>query len=572
MGCTDLERRLAAILAADVVGYSRLMGHDEAGTLAILKLLRSELVDPKIAEHKGRIFKATGDGLFAEFTSVVNAVACAMAVQQAMQSRNADLPEDETVRMRIGVNVGDVIVEGDDIFGDGVNVAARVEGIAPPGAVAVSGVVRDQIGSRLDLSFEDMGEQNLKNIERPVRVFKVLPNVAPQRPKLTLPAKPSIAVLPFVNMSTDPEQEQFADGLTEDLITDLSRNASLFVIARNSTFAFKGKSIDARQIASDLGVRYLLEGSARRAAGRVRINAQLVDAVGGGHLWAERFDRNLEDVFAVQDEVTTKIVEALVGRLTAAPARNRPKSIQAYDLCVRARVLMEQSPQAAREGHLLLQEAIALDPTYAEAHGLLAMNMWVGWAHMGEPMEPNRRIALEIAETAVALDSNDACCRWVLGYLLAYEQRWPESDAQFAAALELDPNNADAWASLSDLTMLNGRVPEGLEQIRKALRLNPYPPSWYYLCLGQAQYAERQYEAAIETLRKEETYRTGSRRYLAASLAQLGRLKEARSEAQMFLVSNPHWTISHWVSTQPVRDDNLRAHVVDGYRKAGLPE
>lgn len=393
-----------------------------------------------------------------------------------------------------------------------------------------------------------------------------------KRQALALPAKPSIAVLPFANFSNDPEQEAFADGLTEDLITDLSRIGGLFVIARNSTFAYKGKAVDVREIARELGVRYLLEGSARRAAGRVRINAQLVDAVSGEHLWAERFDRSLEDIFAVQDEVTAKIVEALLGRLRAPPPRNRPKNIEAYDLCVRARKLIEESPQTAREAHLMLTRAVSLDPEYAEAYRWLAMNHWMGWVHWGEPIEPNRSIALELARRAVAIDPNDAGCRWVLANLLAYERRFDEADAEFAKAFELDPNEADAWATLSDIAVLAGQVGEGLEHIRKAFRLNPFPASWYYLMLGQAQYAARDYEAAVETLRKEETYRTSSRRFLAASLAQLGRFDEARAEVEMFLVANPHFTTRYWVMTEPLRDTATLEHFVDGFRKAGLPE
>lgn len=393
-----------------------------------------------------------------------------------------------------------------------------------------------------------------------------------KRKHLPLPDKPSIAVLPFVNLSNDPEQEAFADGLTEDLITDLSRAPGLFVIARNSTFAYKGKAMDVRAIAEELGVRYLLEGSARRAAGRVRINAQLVDAVSGEHLWAERFDRGLDDIFAVQDEATAKIVEALLGRLRAPPPRNRPNNLEAYDLCVRARKLIDDSPQTAREAHLLLTRAVSLDPEYAQAHRWLAMNHWMGWVHWGEPVEPNRRIALELARKAVAIDPNDAGCRWVLGNLLAYEHSFEEADAEFAKAFELDPNEADAWATLADITTLAGRVEEGLEQIRKAFRLNPFPASWYYLTLGAAQYAARDYEAAVETLRRDETYRTSSRRFLAASLAQLGRLEEARAEVEMFLIGNPHFTTSHWVWTEPFRDDAMREHFVDGFRKAGLPD
>ncbi|PDQ17184.1 adenylate cyclase [Mesorhizobium sanjuanii] len=393
-----------------------------------------------------------------------------------------------------------------------------------------------------------------------------------KRKPLPLPDKPSIAVLPFVNFSNDPEQDSFADGLTEDLITDLSRISGLFVIARNSTFAYKGKAMDVRGIAEDLGVRYLLEGSARRAAGRVRINAQLVDAASGEHLWAERFDRSLEDIFAVQDEVTAKIVEALLGRLRAPPPRNRPKNLEAYDLCVRARKLIDDSPQTAREAHLMLTRAVSLDPGYAEAYRWLAMNHWMGWVHWGQPIEPNRSVALELARKAVAVDPNDAGCHWVLANLLAYERSFAEADAGFAKTFELDPNEADAWATLADITTLAGRVEEGLEQIRKAFRLNPFPASWYYLTLGQAQYAAREYEAAVETLRRDETYRTSSRRFLAASLAQLGRLDEARAEVELFLVSNPHFTTHFWVTTEPFRDAATLDHFVDGFRKAGLPE
>ncbi|MBX5227856.1 adenylate cyclase [Rhizobium sp. NLR9b] len=392
-----------------------------------------------------------------------------------------------------------------------------------------------------------------------------------RRKTLPLPDKPSIAVLPFLNIGNDPEQESFADGLTEDLITDLSRMPGLFVIARNSVFAYKGRATHVREIAEELGVRYLLEGSARRAAGRVRINAKLIDAASGDHLWADRIDRSLDDIFAVQDEVTARIVEALLGRLRAPPPRNRPKNLDAYDLCVRARKLMDDSPQAAEEAHLMLTRAVTLEPDYAEAYRWLAMNHWMGWVHSGGPTESNRDAALELARKAVAIDPNDAGCRWVLAYLLAYARDFVEADAQFAKAIELDPNEADTFAALSDISVLAGRIDEGLEHIGKAFRLNPFPASWYYLALGQAQYAAGKYEAAIETLRRDETYRTSSRRFLAASLAQLGRLDEARAEAELFLVANPHFSTSHWATMEPFREAATLEHFVDGYRKAGLP-
>jgi TolB-like protein/Tfp pilus assembly protein PilF len=567
------QRRLAAILAADVAGYSRLMGADEEGTLARLKAHRRDLLDPRIDQHRGRIVKTTGDGLLVEFGSTVDALRCALEIQSGMAERNAELPPAGRIELRIGINVGDVIIDAGDIYGDGVNVAARLEALAEPGGICVSGRVQEDARGRLAVEFDDEGEQQLKNIAWPVHVWRArLGNRAAPQPALPLPDKPSIAVLPFDSLGGDADQATFADGLTEDLITDLSASSALFVIARHSTFAYKGKSLDVRQISRDLGVRYLLEGSARRAAGRVRINVQLVDAAGGTHLWAERYDRSLDDMFAVQDEVTAKIVEALVGRLAKPVARNRPRSMEAYDLCVQARKLHDESPQAAREAHLLLQRAIALDPLYAEPHRWLALNRWLGWLQWGEEVDVNRRLAVELARKAVALDPNDAGCRWILGTVLAYERRWPESDAEFATALSLDPSHADAWAELSNLSVISGRLADGLEQARKAFRLNPYPPSWYFWLLGQAQYALGRYDSAVETLRKEETYRTGSRRFLAASLAQMGRLAEARREAELFLVSNPHFSISRWVSAHPFRDDAVAAHFIEGYRKAGLPD
>ena len=575
------QRRLAAILAADVVGYSRLMEQDEAGTLAALKARRHNVLAPLVAQHNGRVVKVMGDGVLVEFGSAVDAVQCAVELQKGFTGANEGVPEGRHIVLRIGINLGDVIVEGSDLYGDGVNIAARLESLAEPGGIHVSASVYDQVKRKLASGFDELGPHKVKNIVEPVLVYRVRrqstlngePTGEEQHP-LTLPAKPSIAVLPFTNMSTDPEHETFADGLTEDLITDLARNPRLFVIARNSTFAYKGKSVDVRRIARELGVRYLLEGSARRAAGKVRINVQLIDAIGGGHMWAERFDRNLEDIFAVQDEVTAKIVEALAGRLVAPPARNRPKNIEAYDLCVRGRVLTATSagsPEAVREAALLLGQAIVLDPGYAEAYRWLGFNRWSAWAHCNEPMEPNRRIAVELAEKAVALDPNDAGNHWVLGYLLAYERRWLEVNAEFAKALELDPSNADALAALTDITVMNGQAAAAIEHIEKALRLDPHPSGWYYWELGLAQYAAGQYATAVKTLRKEATYRSGSRRILAASLAQLGQLEEARREAMLFMASNPRFTIGFWAVTQPYNDTVL-AHFVEGYRKAGLPE
>jgi TolB-like protein len=520
-----------------------------------------------------------GDGILLTFTSAVDAVECAIAIQKGLAERNRDLSEDRRLIMRVGLNTGEAIVEGDDLFGDVINVAARLETLAEPGGICLSGSVHDQVRRKVKVKVVDLGLQNLKNISEPVRVYRVhLGQSVTKRDEahgglpLPLPARPSIAVLPFATSRNDPEQEHFADGLAEDLITDLSRNAGLFVIARHSSLAYKDKFVDARQIARELGVRYLLEGSARRAAGRVRINAQLIDALDGGHVWAERYDRGLDDIFAVQDEVVGSIVSALVGQLTSPPARKRPSSLEAYDLCVRGRALVAQSPAAAQEARLLLERAIELDPKYAEAYRWLAFYLWESWLVWGELGEPRRAEAVSLAEKAVALDPIDPGNRCVLGYLLAYEGRWEDSQNEFESALALDMNNAEAWVMMSDLSVLRGRPQDALEQIRKAFRLNPQPPGRYYWLLGNAQYAARDYERAAETLRKDATYRTGSRRVLAASLAQLGRLDEARREAELFMISNPHFTACRWVSYHPFADEATRQHFVDGYRKAGLPE
>ena len=466
-----VQRRLAAIVAADVVGYSRLIEQSEAGTLAALKERRSTILVPLVAHHQGRIVKVMGDGVLVEFASAVNAVTCAVELQNRMGEANNGLPEDRRVVLRVGINLGDVVVDGGDLYGDGVNVAARLQGMAGPGDICVSGSVYEQVKRKLDLGFDELGPQSIKNIAEPVAVYRVGSQSSSaheyhgpaEKEPLALPSKPSIAVLPFVNMSNDPEQEAFVDGLTEDLITDLSRTTGLFVIARNSAFAYKGRPVDVRRIARELGVRHLLEGSARRAAGRVRINAQLIDAIGGDHLWAERFDRGLEDIFAVQDEVTGKIVEALVGRLTSQPARSRPANMAAYDLCVRARGLSLQTALAAREAIFLLERAIALDPEYAEAHRWLALNLWLGWEFWDQPMDANRALALAEAQRAVALDPNDAGNRWVLGIILGHERRWAESDAEFEATFKLDPNHADAWAIRADLAALGGRPKDAID-------------------------------------------------------------------------------------------------------------
>jgi TolB-like protein/class 3 adenylate cyclase len=575
------QRRLSAIMSADVVGYSRLMQSDEVGTLGTLKRRRSEVLAPLVAKYHGRVVKVMGDGVLVEFTSAVNAVQCALDLQRDTASANQPLPASKHISLRIGINLGDVIVEGGDIYGDGVNVAARMESLAGAGEVCISSNVYEQVRRRLDAVFDDLGPRTLKNIAEPVQVYRItafpdgqLPSKAEAAPP-QLPAKPSIAVLPFTNMSGDREQDVFADALTEDLITDLSRNAGLFVIARHSTFAYKGKSMDVRHIARDLGVRYVLEGSARRASGRVRINVQLIDAVGGDHIWADRFDRSVEDIFAMQDEVTARIVEALVGRLTVIPSRNRPKNLEAYELCARARPLIANfagSPEAIRESEILLRQAVAFEPGYAEAVRWLAFSLWSYWAHsIGSP-KVKRPEAVEMALRSVALDPNDAGNHWVVGYLQAYEHRWAESDAAFAAALELDPNHADTFMMRAEIVMWSGDLDTATELALKAFRLNPHPAGWYFWILGMVHFAAHRHDAAVEMLRAEATYRSGSRKVLAAGLAMIGRDREARREAEIFMSNNARFSLMRWAAAQPARGMAVVDYFVEGMRKAGLPD
>jgi len=423
-----VERRLAAILCADVAGYSRLMGVDEEGTLAVLKSDRRELIDPLISQHRGRIFKTTGDGILIEFASVVDAVRCAVVVQQGMADRNANRPEPGRIRFRIGINLGDVIHDEGDIFGDGVNVAARLQMLAEPGEICVSASVREQVGEKLPIGFADMGQHGVKNITRPVRAYRVEKRGEPRADPaneaattpLALPDRPSIAVLPFANMSGDPEQDYFVDGMVEDIITGLSRIKWLFVIARNSSFAYRGKSPDIRQVGRELGVRYVLEGSVRRAAGRVRITGQLVEAETGRHIWAERYDRALDDVFALQDEITASVVGAIEPSLRQAEIervkRKRPDSLDAYDLVLRATPFVDiPMPDGAAQALQLLEQALTRAPDYALAHGYAAFCHEILFMRAGG-REENRQAAIRHAHAAIIHGRDDAMALTLGGF------------------------------------------------------------------------------------------------------------------------------------------------------------
>jgi TolB-like protein/Tfp pilus assembly protein PilF len=567
------QRRLAAILAADVVGYSRLMQADEAGTLTILKARRREILQPLISTHHGRVIKVMGDGVLVEFASAVNAVTCAVELQEAMETANRNVPEDRRIVLRVGINLGDVMVEGSDLYGDAVNISARLEAMADPGGVLISGTAFDYVKNKVSARFEDRGNQTLKNIAEPVRVYRLAdlqrdPLVGPH----TAMDKPSIAVLSFVNMRSDPEQDYFADGLAEDLITDLSKVPGLIVTARHSAFAYKGKSIDIRTIARELGVRYVVEGSVRRAANRVRINVQLIDAGGGDHLWAERFDRDLADIFTLQDEVVGRIVSALSDALPSVRpvSPSRPANIEAYDLFVRGRLLSARSLEGNRAALALLARSIEIDPNFAEAHAWLATCHYWAWAHFGEAQQEHRILARAAAEKAVALDARNASAHTMLGYILLFDSKLDESAAEFATALRVNPNHADAWMYMADLRVTEGRAAEAFDCVNSALRLNPHPPDIYFWMLGYVLYALGRYEDAIKTLRQQ-TPASVPQRTLAASLAQLGRFAEAKEEARIFMAMSPGFSIQRWADAIPFRREADRQHFIDGYLKAGLP-
>ena len=475
-----MERRLSAIMAADVVGYSRLMGGNEVGTLTALKRHRAEMIDPCIAKHQGRIVKLTGDGMLVEFPSVVSAVECACSVQREMRERNVAVPEDRRIEFRIGVNLGDVIVDDDDIYGDGVNVAARLEGVAKPGGVAVSSAVRDNIGNKLDLVFEDMGDQDLKNIEFPVRAYNVViasgPAKAADAPETAEADKPSIAVLPFNNMSGDPEQEYFSDGITEDIITDLSKVSGLFVIGRNTSFTHKGKAVDIPEVAAKLGVKFILEGSVRKAGQRVRVTGQLIDGATGGHVWADRFDRDLTDIFAIQDEITQTIVEQLKIKLLPkekkAIAQAPTANVEAYTYYLKGRQFFHNTTKVmltlARQ---MFAKAVELDPSYARAYA--------GIATCDARLEGSYNIPMPVGEIfataakAIALDPNLPEAHAARGMAYFNLGQTGEAVTSFERALELDPNNFDANLAYARFSVIEGELERAVMLFKRALESQP---------------------------------------------------------------------------------------------------
>lgn len=586
-----MARKLAAIIAADVVSYSRLMGVDEAETLAALKTHRRDLIDPNIAEHQGRIVKTTGDGLLIEFPSVIEAVQCAVEVQRAMQERNSDVPTDHRIEFRVGINLGDIIIDGDDIYGDGVNVAARLEGLAEANGICVSRVVHDQVRDKLGLGFEDLGERQLKNIARPVRVFRIAtPDIGLRtqsaNPTLAIPDKPSIAVLPFTNISGDPEQDYFADGMVEDMITALSHFKALFVIARNSSFTYKGRAVDVKLVGRELGVRYVLEGSVRKAANRVRITGQLVDTATGVHLWANRFDGGLGDIFDLQDQVTESIVGAIAPAVEKAEierARCKPtERLDAYDHYLRglAKSYQDASQQACNEALQLFNSAIKLDPDFATAYARAAFcyanAKAFGWISLtpAKVAEVSR-----LAQRAVELGRDDAIALADSGWALAYVVRDLDRGAALIdRALALNSNVAEAWDCGGWVKNWLGEYELAIERFTRAIRLSPLDPWIAPMRAGTAHanfFLNRYDEAASwaamalqDNPNSQPLLRIG-----AASNAMAGRLDLAQKAVVRLRKLNSTLRVSNLKNVLgPYRRAEDISRYEEGLRRAGLPK
>jgi TolB-like protein/Flp pilus assembly protein TadD len=587
-----VERKLAAILVADVVGYSRMMSKDEAGTLARLKALRRELFEPKTKQHRGRIFKTTGDGALVEFRSAVDAVNSAVDIQRALAERAEGVAVDRRIRLRIGVSLGDVIVEGSDLYGNGVNVAARMERLAEPGGICISGNVHEHVRGIAGLAFDDLGKQEVKNIAEPVHAYRVNsvgsgggaePVRQPVDASTSLPDKPSIAVLPFQNMSGDPEQEYFADGMVEEIITALSRFSWLLVMARNSSFIYKGRAVDVRRVAEELGVRYVLEGSVRRAGQRIRITGQLIDATTGAHIWADRFDGDAEDIFDLQDKVTECVIGAIEPTLRKAEIerarRKRPDSLAAYDLFLRALTpLHKLRPEANAEALRLLEQAIAIDSGYAPA---LAYAAWCyeqrvlhGWS---TALEADTAAAVRLAREALAIDSGEAAAIAMASFVLTLVGRDHDGGRRAAQrALDLNPNSPTVCWMAGWVIMLGGD-PQGAASIfERSLRLSPSDPAVNYLLNGLGMshlirgHPEDAYECGLKAAALDPDVDV-IYYVLIAACGYLGRIDEAKKAIAKLQSLAPGITTASFRKRMPFRNEEHMNMLLDGLRKAGLP-
>ena len=587
-----VNRKLAAILAADVVGYSRLMGADEAGTLNALKRHRETVFDPAVAAHHGRIVKLIGDGTIVEFPSVVDAVNCALSIQ-----RSAALPPDQNgapsiIVLRIGINLGDVIIEADDIYGDGVNIAARLEPLAQPGGICISSIVNESIGNRVDVHFQDGGDIQVKNIDRPIRIWRWhpdMPAVSGAAPKPAASANgqqhkaatASIAILPFTNMSGDPEQEYFSDGISEDIITDLSKIAGLTVIARNSSFTYKGRAVDVRTVGRELGVASVLEGSIRRAGQRVRITAQLIDTSNGGHLWADRYDRDLTDIFEVQDDVTHRIVDAL--KITLSPTEQAQRSetkasdLEAYELSLRAREVL-LGPTKNREtfdrARKLFLQALEHDPNFAKAYaGLGFAYMFDYQNRWSDNPDASLGLAKEYAERAIEKDPKEALAHAVAAVTATFRRDIDRAQSEIDIALSLNPNMAMAYNIQGGIRIYLGRPEEAIPLIERAMRLDPATNQQFLHFLGMANLLAGKYETAAAALRERIRLVPNtdfSRSLLASALGYLGQMEEARRVWQELKEINPKYSFQEHLGRLPFRNEEEAQRITDGLKKAGV--
>ncbi len=626
-----MERKLTAILCADVYGYSRLMGDDEEATLRTLSSHR-KLIDSLIEQHRGRFVNSAGDSVLAEFASVVNVVQCAVEIQSTLKTENVNLPPERRMEFRIGINLGDVMVDGEQIYGDGVNVAARLESLADPGGICISDTVHAQIKNKLGLAYEDLGAQSVKNIAEPIRVYRVMleggtttrtttkatqqplrkhwrggvfslaglaliiavivlvqhlslrpptttASIPPaQSPALPLPDKPSIAVLPFTNMSGDREQEYFSDGITDDIITALSRLPGLFVIDRNSAFTYKGKPVKAQQVSRELGVHYMLEGSVRKAGDQVRITAQLVDATSGAGIWSERYDRPLRDIFSLQDEIVRRIVTTLNLQLDlmqrGTDVRQTTDNLEAYDDFLRG---LEYRQNLSADGNAkarqMFEKAIVLDPKYARAYADLGFSYWMDWIFQWSHDPHTLDRAFQLEQQAIALDDSLPVAHMALGETYLYKRQYDQATAEAERAIALDPNSAVGYRALADIMDFSGKSAEAVGLVEKAMRLDPRNRDLYLFLEGKSYNQMGRYEEAIPILKRHLARypnSLGAHYNLVVDYTELGREDEARAEAAELLRINPQFSLDAWMQMIPYKDPAWRKRYYADLRKAGL--